>query len=193
MKVEIIFHGPFRISTGSTRDGVAATVDHHDPIPASSLKGLMRASAALLLPRQTDLVDEVFGHGGPSGRRHASPWHWGSATADHPVYEQRARLAIDPATGAGRPGYLFLGEEVWARSATFEITRHRPLDADILARHHAVLACAAAGVHALGSDRRRGLGWVTLRPTDPALDEELLATFEALGPGSTPARGGQDA
>lgn len=196
MRFEITFHGPFRVETGSTRAGVAATVNWDDLLPASSLKGLMRASARQLLSGHPALIDEVFGGSGSSGRHHASPWHWDSARfGDEQVRrDQRARVSIDPDTGAGRPGFLFLGEEVWVDGpASFEVIQHRPLDPAVRARHQAVLAAAAAGVHALGSDRRRGLGWVTVRPVDPPLDDDLLAAFEALAGVATTVQGGPDA
>lgn len=193
MKVEITFHGPFRVETGSTRDGLAATVDRSDLLPASSLKGLMRASAGLLLPHRDDLIIEVFGGRTASGRRVASPWHWESADLDprRVEFDRRARIAIDPRTGAGQPGFLLFGEEVWARTTWFDITRRLPLNG-AEPRHRAVLAAAAAGVHALGADRRRGLGWVTFRPVDPPLDDALLAVFETLRSESA-STGGPDA
>ena len=191
MRIEITFHGPFRVETGSARDGIAATVDRDELVPASSVKGVMRASAKALLPSRLELVDDVFGDATENGPRRASPWHWSAAVFDtEPAYEHRARIAIDPTTGAARPEFFFLGEEVWATAATVDITQHRRLDPDTRDRHLTVLACSAAGVHALGADRRRGLGWVSVRPVDPPLDEAMLAKLEDLGPGSAATSGG---
>jgi CRISPR/Cas system CSM-associated protein Csm3 (group 7 of RAMP superfamily) len=176
MQVRIDFHGPFRVSTGRAAAGVNDTVDDLDLLPASSLKGVMRASAALLLPGRQELLDAVFGAAG-----RPSPWHWsGAAVQDVPVVAQRARIAIDPDTGAARRNHLLVAQEVWARSARFSVTRTGPLTAEDERTHLTVLACAAAGVHALGADRRRGLGWVTCTPLDPQVDDELLAQFEDL-------------
>ncbi|ASO21525.1 CRISPR/Cas system CSM-associated protein Csm3 (group 7 of RAMP superfamily) [Actinoalloteichus hoggarensis] len=179
MNIEITFHGPFRVGTGTPHQGVAETVDRDRLLPETSLKGVMRAAAALLLPGRPDLLDEVFGAAG--GGRKGCPWHWGPVDfADDPVVVQRARIAVDPVTGTARDGVFFLADEVWSASASFTLRPLRHLTADTARRHRVVLACAAAGVHNLGGDRRRGLGWVTLRPSAPAVDDALLTEFEAL-------------
>lgn len=175
MKIEISFHGPFRIETGDAHDGVAATVNRDDLIPAASLKGLMRASATQLLPNASGLIAEIF------GGKSASPWHWGPVTFDQPpTFGRRVRIAVDAATGTVHPKFFALGEEVWASKGVFHLTCHQPLPAETRRRHETVLACAAAGVHALGADRRRGHGWVTLRPSQPLVDDALLAAFEDI-------------
>lgn len=226
--VRIVFHGPFRVGTGLSAPGVRQSVDPADLLPASSLKGLMRASAARLLPARADVVDEVFGlrhadraadparPGGAHRRRGwdgSSPWHWSGAhfhpnatpadgdaaptdpmgpdsAGDRVRITPRARIAIDPASGAARRDFLAIGDEVWARGAAFTIERTGHLTADELLVHRTVLACAAAGVHALGADRRRGLGWVTFRPTGPAIDDALLARFSALRRAAAEPEGG---
>lgn len=190
LHIEITFHGPFRIATGQARDGVAVTVNRADPLPASSLKGLMRASARDLFPGRPELIGAVFGASGQ-----ASPWHWDSAELTAPPHvEQRARIAIAPETGAVREDFFRLGEEIWATTAALRITQRLPLDAATRTRHTTVLACAAAGVHALGADRRRGWGWVDLRPVSPPLDEDMLTTLNDLtsNPSERPS-GGADA
>lgn len=178
MRVRIDFHSPFRVGTGRARPGAHTTVDRLDPLPATSLKGVMRASARLLLPHRTDLVDAVFGT--PRG---PSPWHWSGAEFlddDQPPVLVRARVSLDPTTGAAHSGHLLFAEEMWARTAAFTVTRTGALGEQDERTHLTVLACAAAGVHALGAGRRRGLGWVTCTPEDPAMDEDLLDRFETL-------------
>ncbi|MEU9774278.1 RAMP superfamily CRISPR-associated protein [Streptomyces sp. NPDC047968] len=204
MRVTIAFHGPFRVATGTGRPGLDAAVDRDNLLPASTLKGLMRDSAERLLPGLPRLVEAVFG-----GPHHPTPWGWeaarfpsgqdpeppGDAThsdagADNrpghrPVVTTRARVRLDEDSGAALHDHLLYGEEVWAHSAEFTVTRHGPLldtggpplDRD---GHLAVLACAAAGVHSLGADRRRGLGWVHCTPADPRVDEALIMRFTAL-------------
>jgi CRISPR/Cas system CSM-associated protein Csm3 (group 7 of RAMP superfamily) len=181
MTVRIDFHGPFRVGTGRARPGLVDTVDEHDLLPASSLKGLMRASAATLLPERPDLLRDVFG----SANR-PSPWHWSGAVFDETAVHltPRSRIALDPETGAARANHLLTVEEIWARTATFTVTRTGPLPGMEAERVQlTVLACAAAGIHALGADRRRGLGWVTCTPAAPSVDDDLLTHFEALRSG----------
>ncbi|GAT84389.1 hypothetical protein STXM2123_5090 [Streptomyces sp. F-3] len=174
--VRIEFHGPFRVGTGLTRLGVA-TVDDDNPLPSASLKGLMRASARRLLPDGGLLIDQVFG-----AARRPSPWYWSDAVFPHDgvTRKPRARIAIDAELGVAQENHLFVADEHWARTAEFTVTKAAPLSPDETDEHLTVLACAAAGVHSLGGDRRRGLGWVTCTPLVPRLDDALLDRFEAL-------------
>ncbi|MEU1591767.1 RAMP superfamily CRISPR-associated protein [Streptomyces sp. NPDC005708] len=174
----MIFHGPFRVATGVARPGIDAAVDRNDLLPASSLKGLMRDSAEKLLPGLPDLVEHVFG-----GPRKPTAWAWSSARfPDQPEVRMRARVSLDEETGAAKRDHLLFGEEVWARTAEFEVTRHARLPESPLSEddHLTVLACAAAGVHSVGSDRRRGLGWVQCTTGDPVVDAALVDRFRAL-------------
>lgn len=176
VRVRIDFHGPFRIGTGTPQDGAHDVVDQDDPLPASSLKGLMRASARHLLPGAEGLLDAVFGTG-----RQPSPWHWDSAAfLVPPLVTRRTRIAVDGGRGIAKRNALFVTEEQWSRGATFEVTRMAPLPPEQVADHRTVLACAAAGIHSLGGSRRRGLGWVTCVPTSPVVDDHLLTHFEEL-------------
>jgi CRISPR/Cas system CSM-associated protein Csm3 (group 7 of RAMP superfamily) len=199
VKVIITFHGPFRVATGVPVEGLNVPVDREDLLPASSLKGVMRAAALQVLPGRIDLVEEVFGHRAdasgpgvdgaddaqarnPAGHGHGpSPWHWSSADfGGTALIRPRARIAIDAASGTARKDHLMLGEEVWARTADFHITQRVPLTPDTLRRHQVILACAAAAVHALGADRRRGHGWVTFTPEDPRLDDTVFDELWSL-------------
>ncbi|MGW2410129.1 RAMP superfamily CRISPR-associated protein [Streptomyces sp. NPDC001739] len=181
MRVTITFHGPFRVATGLGRPGIDATVDRNNLLPASSLKGLMRDSAERLLPGLPHLVETVFG-----SPRCPTAWGWEAARfGEEPIVVTRARVSLDEESGAAKHDHLLFGEEVWARTAEFTVTQYGSLpetDGPSLDRdgHLAVLACATAGVHSLGADRRRGLGWVQCTPEDPRVDEELLARFTAL-------------
>ncbi|WP_411574812.1 RAMP superfamily CRISPR-associated protein [Streptomyces fradiae] len=178
MRVTMTFHGPFRVSTGVARPGIDAAVDRRDLLPASSLKGLMRDSAERLLPGLPDLVEHVFG-----GPWKPTAWAWSSARfPGEPSVKTRARVSLDEETGAAKRDHLLYGEEVWARTAEFEVTRHALLPQSPLSEddHLAVLACAAAGVHSIGSDRRRGLGWVECTTAEPVMDVDLVDRFRAL-------------
>jgi hypothetical protein len=197
VRVMITFHGPFRVATGVPVEGLDVPVDREDLLPASSLKGVMRAAAVQLLPGRTDLIEEVFGHRadapGPGADRadHArakqpaghgpSPWHWSSADfGGTALIKPRARVAIDAASGTARNDHLMLGEEAWARTADFHITQRVPLTPDTLRRHQVILACAAAAVHAVGADRRRGHGWVTFTPEEPRVDDTVFDELWSL-------------
>lgn len=181
MIVTITFHGPFSIATGTGRDGVGATVDRDELLPATSLKGVMRASARRLLEPygRSDVLDVVFG-----APQRPSPWHWGPAefSGDAQV-RRRARVALDPRTGTARRHHLVVGEEVVVpgAQARFSIDRFDALPRGLSEEQHlAVLACAAAGVHELGGGRSRGLGWVSCTTADPAVDDAVLDVFEDL-------------
>lgn len=184
MNVEITFHGPFRVGAGTGRTGLGKTVNRDEMIPASSLKGVMRATATWLLPGRDDLIAEVFGGSGGAGENapnHATPWRWTPVRLDGAVESvARARVSIDSATGAARREHLVVGEEVWARGAHFSVVPGGRVPPSRRRTHQVVLSCAAAGVHALGGERRRGLGWVTLRPTDPEIDDALVEEFVQL-------------
>lgn len=182
MIVTIHFHGPFRIGTGQARLGLGATVDRSDPIPATSLKGLMRASAErLLLRHRPDVIWAVFG-----APRQPSPWHWGPVDfpgVAEPIVARRARVMLDPRTGTAVASQLLIGEEFSVPGATarFAVERFDVLPAGLDEHTHlAVLACAAAGVHEIGAGRSRGLGWVNCTTTDPAMDDETLDVLEGL-------------
>lgn len=79
MMVTLTFHSAFRVGTGDADGTAHATIDRDDPVPASSLKGLMRASAERLLPYRPEIVEAVFGT-----PRRPSPWHWSPAQFDGP-------------------------------------------------------------------------------------------------------------
>lgn len=194
MRVTITFHGPFRVATGTGRPGIDAAVDRDNLLPASTLKGIMRDSAERLLPGLPGLVAAVFGD-----TRHPTPWGWeaarfpapvgdpggGQGGPGGPVVVTRARVRLDEDSGAALRDHLLYAEDVWAHRAEFTVTQYGPLPETDgppldLGAHLAVLACAAAGVHSLGADRRRGLGWVRCEPADPVVDDTLIDRFTAL-------------
>lgn len=175
LRFVIDFLSPFRVSTGQAAAGVNATIDTGDPLPSTSLKGVMRATAKQLLGETSDLVAAVFGNA-------ARPcaWHWGDAV---PVGGRwaapliTARVRIDPTSHTATRDMLALAEETATARAEFVITRMAPVEDVEL--HAAVLALAARGTRSLGAARRRGLGWVSITCPDVVLDraalEQLLA------------------
>lgn len=180
---EITFHSPFRVSTGTARAGVDATADMTDPLPATSLKGLMRASAATLLGPNTALVNEIFGSPATPSR-----WRWSNARPDpggwHPA-QPAARVRIDPTTHTAAPGMLATTEQTGACHAEFTVSPARTittgtLTADAVERDRLVLAVAGQAIRSLGANRRRGLGWVTVRCQDFPIDQSVTRRFLEL-------------
>lgn len=182
----VSFYGPFRVGAAYARDGVYASLDQHDPLPADHLKGVMRAAAVSLLGPNRVVVEEVFG-----SVRRPSPWSWSSATLDGQAerswsVSRRHRVTIDRDTHSALKDHLVLGEQAWAPAARFEISRVGLLDAAALteADHVLVLRCAAAGVHGLGAWRRRGLGWVGITPDDGKVSAADVGRLLALAGGA---------
>lgn len=173
VKFEIQFFGPFRVSTGLAGAGSDATVDLADALPASSLKGVMRSAAKQLFG--AELAGEVFGTA-----RASSPWSWSGAELGLWTLKRRARVAIDEDTGTAVDEALQFAQELWPNGATFSVDLNAYLDSERRKQHEVVLLVSAHAVHAIGSDRRRGLGWVGIVGVEPPLDELRLEQAVAL-------------
>ena len=169
--IQIAFHGPFRVETGAASDGLDATYRLENPLPASSLKGLMRAQASTVLGVAPSVVDEVYG-----SAQAGSPWRWSDASIEDAREMVRTSVRIDPKTGTALGGALRTAGELWPVSGRFEVRRRGSVPAERHPQHLAVLAASARAITALGADRRRGLGWVSLTPDLPWDDtqRELL-------------------
>jgi RAMP superfamily len=168
MKFTIVFHGPFRVASGAASDGLDAVYDAANPLPSSSLKGLMRDQAERVLRVDPALVDEIFGSAaGPS------PWWWSDAVVEFGppgrdgAERVRTQLQIDQATFTAADTTLRTSGELWPARAEYEVRRRRAIPEGTVARHEAVLYASARAICALGSDRRRGLGWVSVIPDAP--------------------------
>lgn len=175
--VHVTAHGPLRVATGHAGRGLDAVVDR-DRIPASSLKGVMRATATNLLALPATTVDRVFGT-----TIAPSPWAWSDVDLHSPAVTSsvatRVRVRIDPATGTVTDGALMHAEELWLEGdPVFRIDQIDHV-ADP-ARDGRLLAAIATAVPSIGASRRRGLGWVSLRPV---LDDTgtALSADEAAG------------
>lgn len=193
MRFEIVFHTPFRVASGQAGDGRDTTIDPGTPLPASSLKGLMRSAARDLLALPPPWVDRVFGTGWQE-----SPWSWSDATvtARHggqPERRARARVRIDPGSSTVVTGALLIADEVLAARAEFTVDQSGWIEAARVATHQVVLLAAARAVTAVGGDRRRGLGWVSVHPVEPRWSPEHLEAVIALMERGDPASraGGQ--
>lgn len=168
------FRTPFSVTAAQSSDGIDARVDRDQLLPASSLKGLMRATALHDLLIGQELVDLVFGCGFNSQRSEdaASPWAWSDGEVDESMKVGRqARVKI---VGEGRSdeGSLLISECVWADTAEFQVAQLQPIPADKIDDHRLVLRAAARGVTSLGHARRRGLGWVCIVDEQEWSDED---------------------
>lgn len=162
----ITFHGPFHVSTGVAADGIDTPIDLGCPLPATSLKGLMRAEAVERLGISQKLVDEIFGRStsGPAAETQRSApgaWQWSDASFDQVIPAPYARIAVDN-RGLTRQGFLAFGTQAWATDGQFTVEPRVRLDDAALTRHTVILRACARSVSSLGGDRRRGSGWVSI-------------------------------
>jgi CRISPR/Cas system CSM-associated protein Csm3 (group 7 of RAMP superfamily) len=185
VRFEITFHTPFRVASGQAGDGSDIAVDRGVLLPASSLKGVTRSAARDLLRFPAVLVRQVFGTA-----RQPSPWAWSDArvtgtSRDGPTVRQRARIQIEAATSTVTRGALAIADEVLAVRAEFSVDRIGWISPGKLAEHETVLLASARAVTAIGGDRRRGLGWVTIIPAEPEWSAGYLdAAAELAGGGA---------
>ena len=176
MRFEILFHTPFRVASGRAGDGSDSTVDRAALLPASSLKGLMRSAARDLLKFPTLQVNAVFGTAWQP-----SPWNWSDATmTGQASIRPRTRTRIDPGTGTVVQGALLVADEVLAAGAEFSVDRAGWIEPGRVGDHETILLAAARAVIAVGGDRRRGSGWVTVTPVEPQWSEAHLRAAAAL-------------
>lgn len=154
-------------------------------LPASSLKGLMLSAARDLLKFHQSHVDAVFG-----AAWQPSPWGWSDAAmTEEATIRPRTRIRIDPATGTVVHGALLVADEVLAGRAEFSIDRTGWIEPAQVGLHEPILLAAARSVTAVGGDRRRGSGWVTVTPVEPPWSQEHLRAAAALA-GTSEETGG---
>ena len=166
------FHGPFRVSSGSAGGGLDAVIDLSNPLPGSSLKGLMRDAAVATLAADSALVARVFGT-----EFAASPWVWCDAEpggGQWPTPNVRARVSIDEASHTVLEDRIMLGAVMEPTApATFQVLQAGSLsDAEGLV-HEALIRCAAAAIKHVGAERRRGLGWVSVVGDRPIVAKDI--------------------
>jgi CRISPR/Cas system CSM-associated protein Csm3 (group 7 of RAMP superfamily) len=174
----IRFHSPFRVATGRAGLGLDATVDLVDPLPASSLKGLMRDSAITVLRAHPTLVSEVFG-----SPEESSPWTWssvgplnssGGVAKRWQCTSVQARVVVDPETHTVVEDLIMFAETVEHAAARFSLVQTGPIVSKAPATHRALLRASAAAIHHLGGGRTRGLGWVTVSEAGGAITADEL-------------------
>lgn len=162
IKFSITFLGPFAVSTGQAGRSADSMVDDERPLPETSMKGLMRASAVVLqIPPQ--VIRRVFGSG-----KTPTAWNWGPVEfAQQPARQLRGSTAIDSHTNVARNHALLFEEQHWSTTATFDIQQVLFLDPADVDLQRTILAVAASGVQSIGKSRRRGNGWVSIIPVVP--------------------------
>ena len=174
----VTFHGPFHVGTGNPEAGMDRPVDRGALLPATSLKGLMRAEAAEILGVRSSLIAEIFGQAGLAGA-----WWWEDASVEpvpgnskpETLVGRAARIVVGD-NGVVEDGFLVLGEHVWSERATFRVGPLRALAPETSTRHTTILRAAARSVTALGGARRRGEGWVSITDdTGPWTDVDTRA------------------
>ena len=201
----LTFNTTFRVGTGSALEGVDISLDPARPLPASSLKGRMREAARVLLgpdggsaqpqapiqqpatriaespdPKDTDkdppLVRAVFGD-----ERRPSPWHWDDVKLEARVVQRtRVRLGEDR---VAKPGALRVADEAVARCGRTRIWQQAWVEPGEMPLHLALLRCSARLVEAVGAEKSRGLGWVTLDVENevPPSDVDLVLRARERG------------
>ena len=172
----IEFHTPFRIASGLAQSSVDSVVSMREPLPAASLKGVMRAAAADVIQADEALVAEVFGSQGKS-----AAWTWSSARASAGswgVPSLRTRVNIDETAHTVLSDRIAVAQSLHPQqTASFRITLIRPVDDHRRQLHEKLLMLAASAVRAIGAERTRGLGWVTIN-SDQSID--LLSSLEQV-------------
>ena len=183
LRFTVRFHAPFLIGSGQSGAGLDDT-SRNRPLPAESLKGAMRAAARVLdVPSPT--ISEIYGQPGSVTKTTGQgAWSWTDAGPDE-AFERhsRSRNRVDPATGTVHPQALVFTEEIWQRPGTIVTFAVEPLHAltpDRATAHSAVLIACGYAVTGLGQWRNRGMGAVTIRPTQAVDPKEVAARLEAV-------------
>lgn len=156
----ISFKGPFLIGGAAPGDGFNARPDTDVLIPATSIKGRLRAEATHVLGINEELVDDIFGTADNDGK-----WWFSDVDVDDPVFEIGNRVALDkdnPESGRADDHQLVFFQHCWADTGKFTIEPLVTIAPEEQQKHEAVLEAAARSVTNLGGMRRRGHGWVEI-------------------------------
>ena len=165
---QISFRGPFLVSTGNARAGADATIDPTVPLPTTALKGVLRAELLEALGIRPDHFARYFRDRGDrlvlvvvrAADEDAGCGHF-SCELGKP----------DPPQSGRRRGRRIPGDSgrcVGRYCDDYRDPCQTPRRRD-LAQALAAPACGPArSVSALGSNRRRGHGWVRISDVDPA-------------------------
>ncbi|MEV0359413.1 RAMP superfamily CRISPR-associated protein [Nocardia sp. NPDC050697] len=175
LRFRITFTAPVRVSSGRARPGVDAAIDMTDPLPATSLKGVMRATTTRLLGPGDPRIDAVFG-----SPRQPCRWEWSNATPDTEWAPAQRTTRIHVRDHVATEDMLAFTEQTHTPAAKFTVHTEHTLPEETA--HIAVLTVAAGATRALGAGRRRGLGWVHITCESHPPGPELIRTFLTGGP-----------
>ena len=165
LRFTMTFHTPFLTATGAAAEGYDASIDLSRPLAPTAIKGLMRSAATDTLCLRTDLVERVFG-----SVKLPTAWRW---SVEAPVTDvtpvDRHRVEIDDDTRTAVDNHLQYVRAGYVPSIDFTVERAGQVGRE---ERVAVIASGRA-IHAIGAQRRRGLGWVGV--TGPELAEDDYA------------------
>ncbi|MFV0405947.1 MAG: hypothetical protein ACK5LN_03860 [Propioniciclava sp.] len=168
----ITFRSPFAVATGVARDGLDTTVNVTEPLPATALKGLIRAHLRDSLGASPTQVAQIFDSG--------DQVRWIFSSAEFPDVvdiNHWARVKVDD-FGRAEERHLMVGEQAGAATASFAITWEgpgNPPEAETRA-----LRASARCVTSLGSHRRRGMGWVSITDALPWTEKDSRCLLDWL-------------
>ena len=175
----ITFKGPFLVSTGLAEGGFDMTGDHRLPLPATALKGVVKAQARDRLMLHRQVWQRIFGVAGRPAR-----WEWREPLSSEVHLSPATRIKVDE-SGRSADQFLAFAQVMWSDPLEFNVRcRDRGVPAAEVAEDLLALRAAGRSVTALGTGRRRGLGWVQVidldtnglpRPWKPADTEGLRA------------------
>lgn len=176
LHITLTFSTGVRVGTGIAARGLDEVVDRTDLIRPSSIKGVLRAEARLLLPGATingTYVDHPFVRSVFGEPRQPSPWHFRVAAQPARIVPQ-VGIRLD-GDGQVAPGALLVKEVAAIDTATLTISRRHPLTTaglpanagDPEKYHLALLRVAARLAEKIGQRRTRGLGWVCMTLDEP--------------------------
>ena len=174
LKFTLQFHGSVLRASGHAAEGYDASVEPGRPLAPESIKGLMRAAAEHTLRLPGDRVSAAFEPG-----RDGSRWHWSIDKQSYVDPDSMTgvlhRVQIDAATHTAVPDRLLRARTARLRDCEFSITWLGASDADHLAESVLLLRACAGAIHAVGGQRRRGLGWagVDVELNDHEIDRLL--------------------
>lgn len=171
---------PALTSTGHPLDGFDVVTDVDEPLDGRTLKGLIKATCRTHLGVPDAQIDEIFGT-----TTATSMWSFDVGPPANSMAVHTARVQI------GEGGTAVKDMLVLARAVDFDGLRldlsPSPLLLDSqrskqLQRHAIILTAATLSLRSIGSQRRRGVGWVEVTPV--AADDLALVCGLDAGDGS---------